>query len=884
MSYFRRLYSVLDFFRRREAVEAELDAELKEFYQTIVDRYTRAGMPEHDARRLARLKFGGTEQVKERVRETRGGFKLDSLLRDVRHAFRTIRKAPVFGFVTVTALAVGIGANATIFAIVNRFVLQTPPVRDPSTLISLHTLNKGECCNNFSWPQYTDVRDQNTSFSGLSAYYELVPASIGGNGDPERVWGQAVTANFFDVTQLPLSAGRGFLKEEETLDRVVLGYGLWQRRFAGDPHIIGKAIYLSGRLFVVTGVAPPNFRGLDLILDCQFWVPLGVLDELQPNTVNQARNYHWLGVVGRLQPGIQPKQVASELNVIAQRMANAHPDPDKDLGFRFDRAGSMPPRDQSIVMMFLATLSVVALLVLCIACSNVANLSLAQAVERRKDMAVRLALGAARVHLLRQLTIESVLLALAGGVCGVLLSLWATRALGSFRLPAPVPLNLVVTVDWHVLLYVFVLSVVTGILFGLIPAWIVIRPLLNGGLTGGEISGQPGRFWSIRNLLVVSQFAMSLILLCATSLFLRSLSHAANIEIGFRSNGLLMMSVDPRLHGYSPEKINQFLTELRRRVSGLPGVISAACTDAIPLNGGHRSDGFVVDGRQNVNGTFNVVELYMASPGYFSTMGIKKLAGQDFADESANGPKVAIVNRAFVQTLFSGENPLGARVRDGSLVYQIVGVVANTKSRTLGEDFRPVLYRTLTQSVADDPSREGYSVIVRYSNAPGSLTNAVRKQIHDLDPTLAIFDATTMEEHLRDALFLPRLTAVLFGIFGFIGLLMASVGLYGVMSYWVTRRTREIGIRLAIGASGNEVQRLILRQGMTLTLIAVVPGLAIAWAGAKLLSSFLYGVPVHDRVTFTLVPLFLAAVTLAASWFPGRRASRVDPSIALRHD
>jgi MacB-like periplasmic core domain len=260
MSYFRRLSTVLDFFLRRETVEADLDAELQEFYQTMVDRHIKEGMSEPEARRLARLKFGGTEQVKERVRETRGSFKLDSLLRDVRHALRTIRKAPVFGVVTVTALGVGIGANATIFAIVNRFVLQTPPVRDPSTLISLHTTNKGQCCNNFSWPQYTDVRDQNTSFSGVSAYYELVPASVGGNGDPERVWGQAVTANFFEVAQFPLAAGRGFLKEEETLDRVVIGYGLWQRRFAGDPHLIGKAIYLSGRLFVVTGVAPPNFR------------------------------------------------------------------------------------------------------------------------------------------------------------------------------------------------------------------------------------------------------------------------------------------------------------------------------------------------------------------------------------------------------------------------------------------------------------------------------------------------------------------------------------------------------------------------------------------------------------------------------------------------
>lgn len=886
MSVIRRMRAFWQTLFQRDAVETELDAEVRAFYETMVDRYVRQGYPEPEARRLARLKFNPPEQVKEEVRDARTGAAIASLMRDVRYALRGMRKTPAFALVTIITLALGIAANSTIFSMVSRFVLRPPPVGDPGTLMALHTTHDGEqCCNNFSWPLFTDVREQAKSFSGLASYYELVPASIGGTGEPERAWGQAATSNFFDVAQLGMTLGRGFTKDEENLPVIVLGHRLWQRRFGADPAVVGRAVTLSGRSFTVVGVAPPAFRGLDLILDTQFWVPLGNLDQLMPKSSNYvSRDYHWVAVIGRLRPGVTRTQAAAELSVLAQRLGQAHHE-DKGGGFRFEPAGSLPPRDKAAVMMFLAALTLVALLVLSIACANVANMFLAQASGRQREMSVRLALGATRGHLLHQMLTESVLLGLGGGLLGVVLSLWATHALTAFRFPAPVPLDISLSVDWRVLLYTFVLSVAAGALFGMAPAWAAARPIIANGIKGEDLFSRAGRAWSLRNVLVVAQVAMSLVLLCATGLFLRSLGNASQIDIGFRSSGVLMMSVDPRLNGYSPERTTEFLNQLRERVSAIPGVISASYTDTVPLVGGNRSDEFFVEGQQASDKPHIGVELYMTGPDYFETIGTPRVAGRDFAaNESPTRPKVAIVNEVFAQRFFKNENPIGRRVTGRGVTYQIAGVVKNIKSRFLGEEFRPVLYRSLAQDVAEDPSFTGYTVLVRYSRDSGAVASAVRREIHALDPALAIFNVETMQDHLRDALFLPRLAGTLFGIFGFLGLTLAAVGLYGVMNYWVSRRTREIGIRLALGAETGRVQRLIIRQGMVLTVTAVVPGLAAAWVMAKLFTSVLYGVAPHDPAIFTIVPLFLVAVALLACWIPSRRAASAEPLIALRHE
>jgi predicted permease len=808
---------------------------------------------------------------------------LAALRQDLTYTLRRLFKSPGFVLAVVVSIGLGIAANSTIFSMVSRFVLRPAPVANPAALLAVYTTHDGEqCCNNFSWPLYKDVQGQAESFSGVAAYYELLPASIGGNGEPERVWGQSVTSNFFDVVQTRITLGRGFLSSEEPLPVIVLGQRLWQRRFASDPAILGKSITLSGHPFTVVGVSAPGFHGLDLILDPEFWIPLGNVEQLAPDVPSRSsRAFHWLAVVGRLNAGVTQSQATAELSVIAQRFAKTYPDTDKGGGFRLERAGSLPPRDKSTVLLFLAALSVVVLLVLAIACGNVANLLLVQAASRQREMAVRVALGATRGQLLRQMLVESVLLALGGGVLGTLLSLWATSALSAFHVPAPVPLDLSVSVDWRVLFYIFGLSVGAGLLFGVIPGWVASRPLLTSALKGEDALVRPGRRFTLRNVLVVSQIAMSLVLLCATGLFLRSLEHAAAIDIGFRGRGVLIMSVDPRVHGYSPERTTQFLTQLRENVGAIPGVISAAATDSVPLAGGHRSDDFHAEG-QSASILDTSVELYMATPGYFETMGISRIAGRDFSNDTGNGPKVAIVNQAFVDHFFSGENPIGRRVTGGSVTYQIIGVVRNIKARTLGEGTRPVLFRSLAQSTASDPSYLGYALLVHSAGDSAAIANAVRREIHNLDPNMAVFNVETMEEHLRAALFLPRLAGALFGIFGLIGLSLATIGLYGVMSYSVNRRTREIGIRIALGAQLGAVQRLIVRQGMMLTAVAIMIGLPAALLGAKLLSSFLYGVRPRDLATFTVLPVFLAVVALLACWIPARRAARVDPQAALR--
>ena len=592
-----------------------------------------------------------------------------ALRQDLSYSFRRLSRSPGVVFAVILSIGLGIAANSTIFSMVSRFVFWPAPVGDPGTLMVVHTTHDGDrCCNNFSWPLYTDLRDQSSSFSGVAAYYELLPASIGGYGEPERVWGQSATSNFFTVSQIRMSLGRGFLPGEEKAPVIVLSHRLWQRRFASDPGILGKAIPISGRPFTVVGVAPPGFRGLDLILDPEFWVPLGNVEQLASSVPSRsARGFHWVSVVGRLKLGVTQSQAAAELAALAQRFAKEYPDTDKGGGFRLEAAGSLPPRDKSTVLLFIATLSIVVLLVLGIACANVANLLLAQSASRQREMAVRIAVGATQGQLVRQMLLESLLLALGGGLLGTFLTLWSTSALSAFRIPAPVPLDLSIHVDWRVLLYTFVLSVGTGLLFGVPPAWIASRPILASALKGEDGLVRPGRRLTLRNVLVVAQIFMSLVLLCTTGLFLRSLERAAGIDVGFRSRDLLMLSVDPRVHGYTPERTTQFLEQLRERVAALPGVVSVAATDTVPLSGGHRSDAFHGERDSNSTGPDPDVELYMATPGYFETMGIPRVAGRDFAHEAANAPKVAIVNRAFAERFFPKENPIGQRVTGGGV-------------------------------------------------------------------------------------------------------------------------------------------------------------------------------------------------------------------------
>ncbi len=864
--------------------DPDFSAELESHIAMHVDDGVRSGLTPDEARRRAIIQLGGKEQVMQAQRERHSLPWLESLMRDFRYSLRRFAKHPAVTAIAIFSIGLGIGANATIFSMVSRFVLRPAPVGDPATLLSLHVAQQGEqCCNAFPMPLFNDLRDQSKSFSGVAAFYELIPASIGGGSEPERVWGQAVTPNFFDVLELPMVLGRGFSSVDNRLPAVVISARLWQRRFASDFQIIGKTITLSGRSFVISGVAPASFHSVDQILDTQFWVPLGIATQLVPNLPPaDSREFHWLAVIARLRPGSSRIQAAAELDTLGKRLALAYPKTDKGNSFVFEQAGSLPPREKTAVLTFLAALSIVVLLLLAIAGANVANLLFAQAAARQREMAVRLALGATRARLRRQLLIESTLLGLGGGLLGAFFSFISTQSLSAVRLPAPVPLDVHVAIDWRTLVYAFGISAFCGVLLGLAPAWAAARPAFSSALKGEEALTRPGRRFSLRNILVVAQVAMSLVLLLVTGLFLRSLQSASSIDIGFRPQGLLLLSVDPRLNGYSPQRISQFLSELRRRVAALPGVDSAVTTDVALLSGGNRSDGFAVEGHSGKDATFTNADLYMTTPGYFDALGTPRLSGRDFGNEVADGPRVAVINKAFADRLFPGANPIGQHVSGGHWTYEIIGVVGNAKSRTLGEDTRPILYRSLDQSITDDPSVMGYTLVVHTAGNPAALSESVRRQVYALDPNIAIYNEETMEEHVRTAFFLPRLAATLFGVFGIIGLVLAAVGLYGVMSYAVSRRTREIGIRMALGAHGGAVAGLIVRQGMVLAVIAMVLGWPAAWMLSKLASSFLYGIQPHDLLTFTVVPLFLAGIALVACWLPARRAASIDPVTALR--
>jgi predicted permease len=567
---------------------------------------------------------------------------------------------------------------------------------------------------------------------------------------------------------------------------------------------------------------------------------------------------------------------------MAKRFAAASPKENEGLRFHMEKAGDLLPSQRAMFGLFLTALTVVALLVLCIACSNVANLLLARAAAQHGEMAVRIALGATRWQLVRPMLLESGMLALAGGVCGVVLCVVALHGLATIHLPLAAPINLALSMDRRVLLYGFVLSVAVGMLCGLWPALGASRPVLPNSLRGESALDRPGRRWSLRNILVVVQISLCVVLLCTTGLFLRSLSKSAAVDPGFRTSSVLMVSIDPAHNGYSTEKMPLLLHSLRSRVLSLPGVRSAVWTDKIPISFYGQGDVFDKTADKAENGLRT--EVYDVEAGYFDTIGIPWVAGGDFDHADADGPKLAVVNGRFAQKMFGRESAVGQMVKNGEKTYEIVGVVKNTKSTTLSEEEEPILYRVLEQNIRAVGPVMGFSLLVRYEGNAAEISTAIRREIHASDPALAVFAEKTMKEHLSDALIFPKVAAAVFGIFGLSGLLLASVGLYGLMSYAVSSRTREIGVRLALGATQNGVRRLVVRQGMMLSAIAFTIGLPMALAASKVAARALYGVAAHDWVTFTGVPCFMACTALIACWFPAQRAAAVEPQRALCHE
>jgi len=821
---------------------------------------------------------------------------MGTLLQDVRYAVRTLSKSPGFALVIILSIALGIGANATVFSIANGLLWGVLPVKDPGRLVAFA---EGE---SLSYPDFVDYRDQTTQVfeGGVCAHFPLVPASLGGKGEPERVWGQAVSGNYFSVVGANLALGRGILPAEDMVRSrdavVVVSHALWQRRLGSDPGILGRAVALNGQRYTVVGVTSPGFYGTDRGMVTEFWVPLAMAEDIMPDLANMpgdekkdairtARNNSWLILNARLKAGVSHAQAVAAVNVVKKRIDDTYRKDQKERPrpITLDPAGGLLGGSETPAVSLMAVLLVVVGLVLLVACANVANLLLARATGRQREIAIRLAVGAGRGRLVRQLLTEAVLLSLSGAMVGFGLAAVAARAISRFELPMPFPMVFDFNVDGRVLAFTAGLSVLTGVLFGLAPALRATRPDLVAALKNeASVLGRL-RGFGLRNALVVVQVALCLVLLGSAGLFLRSLQHASSIDIGMKPANILLMAVDPKLHNYSPEKTRQFLSELREHVSALPGVRSVSFVDTLPLSIGGSSFDFKTAGGKSGKEQEANADVYSVGSGYFETMGIPLLRGRDF-NRQADDQHVVILNETMARHLFGDENPLGRELLGEKVPYTVIGLARDTKSRTLGEDPKNCAYLFLEAAPEKVFSFFGISIAVKTEVNPRSLILPVRAQIAALDSNLAVFNTETMREHVDKSMLLPRISATLLGVFGLVGLTLAAIGLYGVINYTVRRRTREIGIRMALGAKPHSVLALVLRQGMTLTAMGLAIGLAIALALGRFTASLLYGISGTDRLTLAAVTGVLLLAALVASIIPAYRAAHVAPTTALRYE
>lgn len=805
---------------------------------------------------------------------------MEKLLKDVRYAIRTLTKVPGFTAVIVVSIALGFAANATIFSVANGLLWGVLPVKDPGRVVMF---SEGK---SFSYPDYMDYREQTADVfeGGVAAHFPLVPASVGGRGEPERVWGQVVSGNYFPILDAKMALGRAILPEEDRVvgrdHVVVISHSLWQRRFGADPGVVGRNVALNGRSYTVVGVTPAGFYGTDRGLVSEFWAPLAVAEDLMPEmrddlVARTKRDNQWLTLNARLKPGVSRAQAAAAVNVVRQRLDDAYRKEEKrHRAMTLQTAGGLIAGSATPAFTLMSVLMVVAGLVLLVACANVANLLLARAAGRQKEIAIRMAMGASRRQVVRQLLTESLLLSLAGAAAGFPLAAVAARAISAFELPLPLPIAFDFNVDLRVAAFTLGLSLVTALVFGLAPALRATRPDLVEGLKDRPAWGRSRR-WSLRNGLVVAQVALSLVLLATAGLFLRSLGNASSIDIGFRPENMLTLSVDPRIHNYSRERTAQFFTQLRERVAALPGVRSVSFTDMPQLSLAHTSYDYEADGQKAHANAYSVAS------GYFETMGMPLVSGRDFPPQH-DGQSAAIINQTMAARLFAGRDAVGRTIRHGETVYTVIGVARNSKSQTLGEEPVNCVYLPLMAAPETAGSFFGITALVKTSVEPRRLARPVREQIAALDPNMAVFNTGTMQEHVNKALLLPRLSALLLGLFGAVGLTLAAVGLYGVMSYSVRRRTREVGIRIALGARPGAVLGMVLRQGLTLTVTGLAIGLGAALALGRFTASALYGVSGTDAATFAAVSAVLIAAAVAAIVVPARRAARIEPTTALR--
>ncbi|HEX5707826.1 MAG TPA: ABC transporter permease [Pyrinomonadaceae bacterium] len=823
-----------------------------------------------------------------------------TLWQDLRYGLRMLRKSPGFTLVAVLALALGIGVNTAIFSGVSAFVLRPlPGVGDPAQVVTLYeqTRADGETYTEFSYPDFVDFREQSGDVLEGMAAHDMVQAALGEGGerDGEVVWGQLVTDNLFDVLRVKMHLGRGFLPEEDATPNthavVVLSHALWQNRFGADDSIIDKTVNLNGKPYTVVGVSEREFTGAKWALGMQFFVPMMMREQLAGSSRDwyKQRGNHYFDSIARLKDGVTAAQASAALSNVSRRLEEQYPDarpkgaemvvvPEPE-GRWEDMAG--------VVRLSSAMALGVVGLILLIACANVANLLLARAVSRRREIGIRLALGASRARIVRQLLTESILLSLIGGGLGLLLAYWITDMMTTFFPVIAYTITLELSPDTRALWFTLAVSLLTGLVFGLVPALQASRPDVVPVLKGEtpQPRGRVRRF-GLRGALVVSQVALSLVVLVCAAMFVKSFRNAKTIDPGFATENVLTASLNPGLMGYEREQGKEFYRQLVERVEGLPGVESAGLVNWLPLGDSSSTWGPIYRADQPVPEPGSGLDTHVASvsPGLFEAMEISLVSGRDFEERDRAGvlPEAVILNETLARRLWPNEEAVGKQLKIGRTepeTLEVVGVVRDAKYRSLGEQPRNHIYVSLEQTY-----RAAMSVVVRTKGDPASMTPALRGAVKTLDPRMPLYNVKTMEQHMTWALWAQNMAASLSMAFGLLALVLAATGLYSVIAYSVSQRTREIGIRMALGAQPGDVLRMIARQGLTLTLVGLAFGLGGALVMTRVVASLLYGVGTTDLTIFVGVPLALAAVALLATYIPARRATKVDPMVALRYE
>lgn len=822
---------------------------------------------------------------------------MEALWQDFRFSLRTLAKSPGFTAVAVLSLALGIGANTTIFTLINAVFLNPLPVEQPSRLVAAFTTdenNTGASLNflQISYPNYEDYREQNEVFTDLAAYSFAAPLSLTAGEEPEQILTEMVTGNYFEVLGVEPVLGRFFLPEEDRTPGahpvIVMSHRLWQRRFGSDPEILGRTLTLNGATYTVIGIAPEGFKGVNAIFGPELWVPTMMYQHMLPEQFQRFfrdRRALFFNVAGRLKPDVTLEQAEAQMQTIARRLEQEYPEPNTGRSVALmplTQATIFPQLRDALVLGGTVLMASVGL-VLLVACSNVANLLLARASARRKEIAIRLSMGAARARLIRQLLTESTLLGLMGGAVGLLVAFWGRDFIWSFRPPFLVQNTMDLQLDARVLVFTLVVAFVTGLLFGLVPALQASRPDVVDSLKEETRTAGRGPRAGLKSALVVGQVALSIVSLIVAGLFLRSLQGAHAVDPGFETEQLAVMTINPAQRGYDEGRTKQFYDRVMERVTSLPRVRSASWAVNLPLLGGFMRSVFV-EGleREDKPGRGRLVQSNVVDVDYFETAGVDLLRGRDFtpADREGSVP-VAIVNERMAEQFWPGDEALGKRFQfyGDDFYREVVGVVETGKYVTLGEDPQPCAFVPLRQNYSDN-----MTLYVHSEGDPAAALGAARSEVRALDPQMPITAAWTVSEVIDQSLWAPKLGAALLSVLGVLALALAAIGLYGVMAYTVNQRNHEIGLRMALGARQPDVLKLVLGQGMKLVGLGVAIGLAAALLVSRVVVNLLYGISATDPATFVGVTLILVTVALVANFLPAHRASRVDPLIALRYE